>query len=543
MKRSFIRRAATVAAVAVALIAATSPLTATEAAVERKIRLVQVLHRHGARAGQPTYNQTELCTEAPCGYLSEAGLTMLQRVGAFLRARYNTDATVVDEPMFPSEDYDLDAVYSRSTDVLRTLQSAEAFLRGFFPNQDTLFPAIHTQPESFDMLLNSNAVPWLRYFYRYNTPLLNKIGNPPCDELFPDWTELTAIGASAFSEARCGTQSNRSSCAREMFDLAAAKLASGQISSFPLLLANYEKLQTITRAVFDYEYHFDKSEDLHLRQGGRGQPFVQELLTNIANTIAKENTFPMMHYSAHDTTLAPVWGTLADRTDNGMLPLFAQALVCELLEDAADGSFHVRLLRGHPGQSPDTNFEFVWDDTWAMRCVDSLGVMYTATDNTCPLADFERLVKWSEPADLRGLCYLDEESVAMRDCPEWTATAGAASDGPELPAACVFYRSHCPEFACEFGCVLDSITYQCVCKGFRDNENSGGDGSTTTITPTTTTAAPPGDDTASKRGVSGGAAAGIAIATFCVGSVFAALITAFACITNRGRKYEAAELA
>ncbi|AYU83622.1 membrane-bound acid phosphatase 2, putative [Leishmania donovani] len=506
---------------------------AADAADILKVLQVNVLHRHGARSGLPRENATEICTESPCGYLSWAGIEMLLKVGGFLRTRYNTDPSVVSSPMFESPNYDLDVAYSRSTDVLRTLQSAEAFLRGFFPNMSSLYAAIHTMPESTDVLLNSNTQPWLKFFYSNNKALLRAVCNPLTDELFPDWTEITKIGAEIYQEGYCSDYETRSDCVRTLFDIGAAKKAIGELNQYPLLEANFEKLKRVTTVLFDYEYHYNHSDPLMFKQGGRGQPFVQQMVKNMEGVIEGSNTYKLMHYSAHDTSLGPVWGTLGDRTPDGMMPPFAQVLVAELLQNPSTGAHYVRILRGNPGQSPDTKFEFGWDSKWQMQCIDALGTAYKAEGNICPFADFKRFVKWSEPADARGYCYLDQVSIDIADCPLEPVAYGTPPTAL-VPSTCRFYRSACPQFACGIGETLNSVSMQCVCSkdsclGGKANEESSGD------------AAVDADKKPTLRdsnGLSGGAVAGVSLATFCAGAIIAVAATAAICMCKRRRQHQ-----
>lgn len=529
--------------------ATSSSSSATE--VDLEVMMVQVLHRHGARASTPRYNTSLICTEAPCGYLTWAGVDMLLNTGAALRNRYNNDNTVVNTPLFPSPNYDLDVAYSRSTDVLRTLQSAEAFLRGFFPNTTSLYPAIHTVTDETDMLLNSGAQPWLKFFYSNNKPLLRAVCNPLTDELYPDWTEITAIGKEIYLEGFCNDYTTRSDCVRTLFDIAAAKMAVGELDQYPLLQANFEKIQNITRVLFAYEYHYNHSDPLMFRQGGRGQPFLKQLVANMDSKIAGTNTYKLMHYSAHDTTLAPVWGTLGDESETAMLPPFAQIMVTELLQSKTTGAKKVRVLRGVPGQSPETNFAFGWDTTWQMQCMNAWGIAYNATDNVCPYEDFKRFVRWSEPGDARGYCYLDSDFVAIANCPIENTVYGTPAS-TTVSSTCQFYRAACPSFSCTNGYTLNSVSYQCVCSTDACLNGTGTSAGTTTRFGTAGAdgAALTAEDEAAataratttghSSGLSTGAVVGVSLGTFCAGVVLAVAATVGVCVCAKRRRQAAA---
>jgi hypothetical protein len=546
-------RLAVVALLVVALVAvsavyaqAAASSSAAASLVDLEVVMVQVLHRHGARAGTPRYNTSAICTEAPCGYLTWAGVDMLLNIGAALRHRYNNDTTVVNTPLFPSPNYDLDVAYSRSTDVLRTLQSAEAFLRGFFPNTTSLYPAIHTVSDDTDILLNSGAQPWLKFFYSNNKPLLRAICNPLTDELYPDWHEITAIGKEIHLEGFCSDYTTRSDCVRTLFDIAAAKMAVGELDKFPLLQANYEKIQNITRVLFAYEYHYNHSDPLMFKQGGRGQPFLKQLVSNMDGRIAGTNTYKLMHYSAHDTTLAPVWGSLGDESEMAMLPPFAQIMVTELLKSKSTGAVKVRVLRGVPGQSPDTGFAFGWDATWRLQCMNSWGIAYYADGNVCPYEDFKRFVRWSEPGDARGYCYLDDDFVVIANCPTTNAVYGAPAT-TAVSSTCQFYRAACPSFACTSGYTLNSVSYQCVCSTGACLNGTNAAGTSTKSGMFTTdgvaltaendvarTAGP--TSTGHGSGLSTGAVVGVSLGTFCAGAAIAVGVTAFLCICTKRRR-------
>lgn len=498
---------------------------------DMKLVMVQLLHRHGARAPEVSFNTTEICVATPCGYLSWAGIQMLLNVGAFLRNRYNSDSSVVSEAMFPSVNYDLDVAYSRSTDVLRTLQSAEAFLRGFFPNLTSLYPAIHTTPEQDDYLLFTNYVPQYQFFYNLDKPSVRGVCNPVTDRNFQNLNTLLDIAREVYSEAYCSNYELRSDCARKLFDIAAAYESIGVLGNYPLLNASRNALAQVARALFANQYAYNQSDSRCLQQGSAGQPILQEFVKNIDTTIAKTSKFKLFHYTGHDTTLSRIACSLQDTTDDGLLPPFAPTLVLELLQNASDASYHVRVLRGHPSQEPASNFSFAWEPDWQLHCVDAMGNRYATTANTCPVADFKRFVQWSAaPTGSMGYCYLDEKYQALRNCPASGIQIGDMWQ--LLPSGCQYYRKRCPSYACDAGYLVDSVSLQCICVAAPCLPS--------TTTASTTTAAPGGDATrppsVAGSSVSGGAAAAITMGTFCFGLLVAAIVTALICMC-RGRSY------
>lgn len=135
-----------------------------------QLLLVQVIWRHGDRAPCKTYPTDPNGEEKwPFGWgeLTEFGMRQQLALGHLLRKRY-----ILGEPPFLSERYTPKEVYVRSTDVNRTLVSAQSNLAGMFPggepgvdfpNQPRKWPShwtpvpVHTVPNDFDHIGNTDA--------------------------------------------------------------------------------------------------------------------------------------------------------------------------------------------------------------------------------------------------------------------------------------------------------------------------------------------------------------------------------------------------
>jgi len=105
------------------VVSSLGPVTASH------IEFVALVHRHGDRSPVsflPTSLNNGYWKEGP-GQLTAIGVSMLHKLGVSLRERYVTNTS-----LFPGF-YSRRHVYVRSTDVDRTLMSAESLLEGLFP--------------------------------------------------------------------------------------------------------------------------------------------------------------------------------------------------------------------------------------------------------------------------------------------------------------------------------------------------------------------------------------------------------------------------
>ncbi|KAG5489409.1 hypothetical protein GH5_00278 [Leishmania sp. Ghana 2012 LV757] len=432
------------------------------AAPKYKVVVVQLVHRHGARSPIVDSNQTLICgTKFPCGYLNYEGQMMLENLGKYLRHRYTEDPAVVSEPYFPSTSYNLSISYTRSTDVLRTLQSATGLLQGLFPNASAFFPAIHTVSTADDVLLLSSAVPMIRARYNYAARELREVCDPVLDSRMP-FGQLQAVAAEVHSQGFCSNHTLRSRCAERLCDIAHAYQSTGQISKYPLLRQHLDDLCAVTAMSSHYYFAYNASNPVHQKQGAPYYHLAKLLVNNMRAHQQRKGapSYRLYEYSAHDTTISPLAVSLGDNSMEAMLPPFGTAFIIELLslKDAtaeSSSSFYVRVLRGHPGVTPATNFTFALRH-FDMRCQDATGKTYIAVDNICPFADFERFINSMAPKSPMGTCYIDPDLLGRMDCP-----VDAVGDNRSLSADCLFYRKHCGEYACGTGYYLDGISYGC----------------------------------------------------------------------------------
>ena len=303
------------------------------------LQLVQVLFRHGARTPVlvcPTDPHRDIWLDKGLGQLTNQGKQMQYELGQFLRKRYDG---------FLSARYHENFTLVRSSDVDRTLMSAEANLAGLYPprdrdlwNPDLRWQPIpvHTQPATTDRLLNF-MVACPRYALELKrvldtTPLrlVEKQNQPLYDYL----------------SMHCGAPIRDLEQAMLLYDLllienarnmtlpawATASLAPYNATVFPDILSPINEL------AFNL-----LSYDAALRRLGGGALLAEmtaHLSQKVSGTMSPPNRRLFM-YSGHDSDVAALLGALG--AFNGIAPPLASCVIVELHRDPA-GAFFVQLF-------------------------------------------------------------------------------------------------------------------------------------------------------------------------------------------------------
>lgn len=449
--------------------------TAT-AADTLELVLVQLIHRHGARSPLTPANASLVCPRG-CGLLNYQGKDMLLKQGEYLRGRYNgsrPDVFNSTTPFFASElypsgtTYDVRQVYSRSTDLTRTLQSATGLLKGLFPNETEYFPAVSTVQFLQDQLLLIDVSPSYHIYQQLDANKFTAQLKVFVDGVFPDHSVVTAMSVENLIDGYCSGEGSwvYVNCILTLQDIAAARNAEGRLSSLTVTQQYFQQLNSVREQWNAYYFPYNASNAVNVARGSLGQNIVQRMLQNMFSAIASAAKAPtnpdladfpykLMHYSAHDTTVMPYCATLGN--DGYMLPPFGQLYLLDLLRNSSDGSYHVRAAQSVPGQTPES-MHSVTESVFPLHCIREDGTPYTVTSitGTCPLYDFQRYINSSLPQSPDGTCYLAPEALAAIDCDV------IGGDGPLPNTTCYFYRSYCSTVACPNGTMLSPSTYACV---------------------------------------------------------------------------------
>jgi len=337
------------AAAALVCCAAIPASAAGDDAANSTLVLVHALFRHGDRTPTltcPTDANTDAWLKQGLGQLTNKGKRMQYELGQFLRVRYGH---------FLHARYHRNYTHVRSSDVDRTLMSAQANLAGLYPPQkgDVWNPnllwqpiPVHTKPWNEDLLLN-----FLTACERYAFEMERVLMLPENEQL------LASFGALAgYVSKQCGRKIADLESLSLLYDLflverghnmtlpgwATVKLAAyNNRTVFPDLLSS------VNDAAFNI-LTFDTT--LKRLSGG---PLLQEIATNMMKKVhgdLEPATRQLVMFSGHDADLAAVMGALG--VYSGIPPTLASCVLIELHRDATGGYFVQMFYRNETTHEP-----------------------------------------------------------------------------------------------------------------------------------------------------------------------------------------------
>ena len=288
------------------------------------MKFVQLLYRHGDRTPCDIYPNDPYRDSShwPVGFgqLTREGKMMHYELGQWLRQRYQG---------FLSSNFSEQEIYVRSTDLDRTLMSAQSNLAGLFPpagywkwnpelawqpipihtvpiSQDTLLYNHHTECPKLDVKKNQLKLStYMASIYTDNKALFDYIS------IHSGWsvktvTQLDYIYDSLLVESR----HNKT-------------LPQWTHRVFPG--GKFEQLRNMAFLTDSWD------EEMKRLQGG---PFVRELVNQFDAATGTGREGPqkkMVMYSAHDTTISYVLNSLG--VYNGLAPPYASLVMFELVDN------------------------------------------------------------------------------------------------------------------------------------------------------------------------------------------------------------------
>ena len=348
------------------------------------LKLVHLLYRHGDRTlcgGYPTDPYSDP-SNWPVGFgqLTSVGKRMHFELGRWLRKRYDG---------FLSSKYSEDEIYVRSTDVDRTLMSAESNLAGLYPpsgylkwNLDLAWQPIpvHTVPKQWDNLLTNN---------HKECPKLAEMREQLKDSLFMTGVYEDNKDLFDYISKHSGWNIKSVDELDLIYDsLLIDKLYNKTLPNWTASVFPGGKFEELRNLVFVMD-----SFDLEMKrlQGG---PFISELVGHYddveGNTLAPANRKVFM-YSAHDTTVSYVMNTLG--IYDGLAPPYASLLMFELYD--VDG-LHVKISWRNDTTTPPHVLTIP-------GCQQQL----------CPLKLFKQLTESVRPADWRQECKIGSGNTRL----------------------------------------------------------------------------------------------------------------------------------
>ena len=341
--------------------------------------------RHGDRTPVEPYPKDPYSSpdDWPVGFgqLTSRGKRMQYNLGRYLRGRYKT---------LIGDSYDPNAVYIRSTDVDRTLMSAEANLAGLFPpegNQvwNPTIPwqpiPVHTVPKEEDAMLSEHAV-----CDRAAKAVDEVLASPEMKKLDEENAELFA-----YLEKHSGEPVKNILTVDFLYDtlyieqLYNKTLPAWTSSVFP------DKMRRLRNLSFKLDSWTDELKRL------KGGPLIEDVVKRMKNasmSLKVETRQKLILYSGHDTTLATFMNSLG--MFDGIAPPYASAIMVELYKTQKN-EFYVQFWYRN-----DTSSE------------PHLLTVEGCSEN-CPLEKLDRVTQHLRPQNWKRECQdKSEDDAVMR---------------------------------------------------------------------------------------------------------------------------------
>ncbi|XP_052416668.1 lysosomal acid phosphatase [Carassius gibelio] len=349
---------------------------------ERTLKFVTVLYRHGDRSpikSYPTDPYKESDWPQGFGQLSREGMEQHFELGRFLKKRYTG---------FLSEDYDRHEIVIRSTDVDRTLMSAEANLAGMFPpngsevfNPDLKWQPIpvHTVPADEEKLLSFPLNDCPRY-----TQLMNETEKTDfflnMTETYKDFIEMV--------KNKTGLEKTNIETVWSVYDTLFCEANHGMRPPDWVTSSVMETLKVLKNFGFQIMFGVYKRKEKCRLQGGL---LLDQIIKNLSNAAALDSKqkVKMMVYSAHDTTVVALQEAL--NVFNGLQAPYASCHLIELHQEE-NGTFTVEMFYRN-----DTNVS----EPYPLSLPGCL--------QRCPLQDFVNLTREVIPQDRNKECQIKKE--------------------------------------------------------------------------------------------------------------------------------------
>ncbi|XP_068092366.1 prostatic acid phosphatase [Hyperolius riggenbachi] len=315
-----------------------------QTAAEKKLKCVIAVFRHGDRSPIATYPNDKYKEDSwPDGFgqLTELGIQQHYELGRFMRNRYSG---------LLNETYKRHEFYVRSTDVDRTLMSAQANIGGLFQNTDNqylhhnitwqLIP-IHTMPQVEDYML---------YMPRENCPRYNQLQNEtyaskefqqlisPYKDYLKSLQNITGYTAEKLNEPFTWWTIYDALLIEGIHNYTLPDWATQNV---------LEKLLRLSEISLASLYGIDNQQEKSRLMAG---VLVKSILENITQATTNSSSLKLIMYSAHDTTVAALQTAL--NVSNGKIPPYASCHFFELYQDENGNYFIEMYYRNNSAVNP-----------------------------------------------------------------------------------------------------------------------------------------------------------------------------------------------
>ncbi|XP_030642300.1 lysophosphatidic acid phosphatase type 6 [Chanos chanos] len=233
---------------------------------------------------EDSYRASTLSGGVHPGQLTTVGMQQLYDLGQRLRKRY------IDDLPFLTPTFQLSEVYIRSTNIVRTIESAKCLVAGLFQQKQADIVPILTEVAEREIL----------YPNYHGCKLLAKLGGPR-------WAESSMLPDIAADLQSVQKALGVGSHQRLDFILIRDDMVARQTHGLPSPAGLDEWSAVVEQRAVDAIYHVyepSKSLNLQLCVG----PLLHTLLTNMDDKVQGTSSDPnrkLFLYSVHDTTLMP----------------------------------------------------------------------------------------------------------------------------------------------------------------------------------------------------------------------------------------------
>jgi len=323
-----------------------APLNHVTARAPDTLKLVHMLYRHGDRTPTETYPNDPYkdvsSWPVSWGQLTNEGKQRHFALGQYVREKYTG---------FLSDTYSPDEIVVRSTDIDRTLMSAQSHLAGLYPprgnqtwNQDLKWQPIpvHTIPIAEDLLLSTESS------CPYHDQLFSQL------EQSKEIMDIIADNKELFEYLSVKSGNNITTILNLEYLYNPLFIESSCNMPLPNWTTGYFPDQMKELSDFSFSMQAYTTEMQRLRGG----PLVKEVVSHLQDFVQgklKPSERKVFMYSGHDTTVAVFLSAL--KIFNNIQPPYCALVMVELHQAPDTSEYYVQILYKNVTEVHSSAFE------------------------------------------------------------------------------------------------------------------------------------------------------------------------------------------